>query len=89
MASDKHPRPDTEAKPNDELFETPTVESGELKGVREGADYSGAVKKTSPEEIKLVRKLDWRIMPTLWCMYFLNYVSPEVQLIENRSKDEC
>lgn len=31
-------------------------------------------KKTDPAEIKLVRKLDWRIMPTLWVMYFLNYV---------------
>lgn len=44
-------------------------------GVLEGADYSGAVKKTSPEEFGLVRKLDWHIMPTLWAMYFLNYVS--------------
>jgi hypothetical protein len=34
-------------------------------------DYSGAVKKTSAEEIKLVRKLDWRIMTILWAMYFL------------------
>ena len=40
-----------------------------------GGDYSGAVAKTSQEEIALVRKLDWRIMPTLWGMYFLNYVS--------------
>lgn len=40
----------------------------------EAADYSGAVKKTSAEEIRLVRKLDFRIMPTLWAMYFLNYV---------------
>ena len=39
------------------------------------ADYSGAVKKTDPAEIRLVRKLDFRIMPTLWAMYFLNYVS--------------
>jgi hypothetical protein len=27
-----------------------------------GADYSGAVRKTDPEEIRLVRKLDWMIM---------------------------
>jgi hypothetical protein len=39
------------------------------------ADYSGAVKKTDQAEIRLVRKLDFRIMPTLWAMYFLNYVS--------------
>lgn len=39
--------------------------------LEKGGDYSGAVKKTSGEEIKLVRKLDWRIMSTLWAMYFL------------------
>ncbi len=38
-------------------------------------DYSGATEKTSKEEIQLVRKLDLRIMPTIWAMYFLNYVS--------------
>ncbi|KAH7125225.1 major facilitator superfamily domain-containing protein [Dendryphion nanum] len=42
--------------------------------MEEGADYSGAVKKTSPEEIKLVKKLDRRIMGILWAMYFLNYL---------------
>lgn len=37
-------------------------------------DYSGAVAKTDEVEIRLVRKLDYRIMPTLWAMYFLNYL---------------
>jgi hypothetical protein len=37
-------------------------------------DYSGAMAKDDPAELALVRKLDWRIMPTLWCMYFMNYV---------------
>ncbi|TIA09460.1 MFS general substrate transporter [Aureobasidium pullulans] len=37
-------------------------------------DYSGAVSKSDPKEIALVRKLDFRIMPTLWAMYFLNYL---------------
>jgi hypothetical protein len=41
----------------------------------EAGDYSGAIAKTDPKEIALVKKLDRRIMPTLWCMYFLNYVS--------------
>jgi hypothetical protein len=36
-----------------------------------GADYSGAVAKSDPAEIALVRKLDYRIMPSLFCMYFL------------------
>lgn len=34
-------------------------------------DYSGAVAKTDEVEIALVRKLDMRIMPALFCMYFL------------------
>lgn len=38
-------------------------------------DYAGAISKSDPVEIALVRKLDWRIMPTLWAMYFMNYVS--------------
>ncbi|KAH7024484.1 major facilitator superfamily domain-containing protein [Microdochium trichocladiopsis] len=38
------------------------------------ADYSGAVKKTSEVEIALVRKLDFRVMPILWAMYFMNYL---------------
>ena len=37
-------------------------------------DYSGAVEKSDPIEIALVRKLDMRIMPTLWAMYFMNYL---------------
>ena len=44
-------------------------------GVFEGnLEYSGATKKTDPAEIALVKKLDYRIMPTLWAMYFLNYL---------------
>lgn len=37
----------------------------------DGADYSGAIAKTDPAEIALVRKLDMRIMPALFCLYFL------------------
>lgn len=37
-------------------------------------DYAGAAAKSDPVEIALVKKLDWRIMPTLCTMYFLNYV---------------
>lgn len=37
-------------------------------------DYSGAVLELDPIERKLVRKLDIRIMPTLWLMYWLNYL---------------
>jgi len=41
------------------------------KGIVTGGDYSGAVAKSDPREIALVKKLDYRIMPTLFCMYFL------------------
>ncbi|CZT51312.1 related to putative tartrate transporter [Rhynchosporium secalis] len=37
-------------------------------------DYSGAVLVLSDEEKRLVKKLDWRIMPVLWLMYWLNYL---------------
>jgi hypothetical protein len=56
----------------------------------ENVDYTGSTAKTDPVEIKLVRKIDWRLMvsetrpvdevradnwqPTLCVMYFLNYV---------------
>jgi hypothetical protein len=42
---------------------------GNARAIR--GDYAGAVAKTDPAEIALVRKMDWRIMPTLWAMYFL------------------
>ncbi|RYP37776.1 hypothetical protein DL767_002791 [Monosporascus sp. MG133] len=50
------------------MDEKPAATEGEV------VDYTGTRKKTDPVEIALVRKLDWRIMPTLCIMYFLNYV---------------
>lgn len=65
MASEKQQHHDLESKPDDNFIE---VSGDDEKGniPQPGADYSGAVKKTSAEEIALVRKLDLRIMPTLW-----------------------
>ncbi|SPO07419.1 related to putative tartrate transporter [Cephalotrichum gorgonifer] len=75
MSSEKHSPSGAGGKPNEDFLERVETRADDEKGgVREGADYSGAVKKSSPEEIKLVRKLDFRIMPTLWAMYFLNYL---------------
>ncbi|RKL14479.1 hypothetical protein BFJ68_g6442 [Fusarium oxysporum] len=64
-----------EQKPEDNFVEMSVADAAEKPGVLVDpeADYSGAVKKTDPAEIRLVRKLDFRIMPTLWAMYFLNY----------------
>ncbi|RDW83820.1 uncharacterized protein DSM5745_04146 [Aspergillus mulundensis] len=47
---------------------------GQEKQQQRAGDYSGARKKTDPAEIRLVRKLDFWIMPTLWLMYWLNYL---------------
>lgn len=54
----------------------------DLKGTGERRDYSGAVEKTDPAEIALVRKLDWWIMPILWLMYWLNYLVSTSVLVE-------
>ncbi|KAL0261422.1 hypothetical protein SLS55_002852 [Diplodia seriata] len=64
----------TMTSPLDEKLHIEEIEKerGGVVGGKE--DYSGAVAKTDPEEIALVKKLDWRIMPTLWSMYFLNYL---------------
>lgn len=37
-------------------------------------DETGAHKKTDPAEIRLLRKLDWIILPMLWIMYWFNYL---------------
>lgn len=65
MASAKQPQHDLESKPDDNFIEV-SGDDEKGSGPQPGADYSGAVKKTSAEEIALVRKLDMRIMPTLW-----------------------
>jgi hypothetical protein len=82
MAAEKKPQVDSsdvDGKPvadySEGLHDMHDDKKGGVMGMDPEADYSGAVKKTSKEEIALVRKLDWRIMPTLWSMYFLNYVS--------------
>lgn len=59
----------------DKALQIDDIETGsqDVKGgpaTRTG-DYSGAVAKSDPKEIALVRKLDRRIMPALFCMYFL------------------
>jgi len=45
-------------------------------------DYAGAAAKTDPAEIRLVRKLDRRILPTLFIMYFLNYVDSKLHILD-------
>ncbi|KAF4764269.1 hypothetical protein N7455_010892 [Penicillium solitum] len=50
------------------------VDSLKVADEKAQGDYSGATAKIDPAEIRLVRKLDFRIMPILWAMYFLNYI---------------
>ncbi|KAL1626854.1 hypothetical protein SLS56_006671 [Neofusicoccum ribis] len=64
------PDPKPETKPGNVL----EVMHVEKTGNTVQGDYSGAAEKTDPVEIALVRKLDRRIMPILWAMYFLNYL---------------
>jgi len=49
----------------------PSEKDLKAEATLDGADYSGAIAKTDPAEIALVRKLDMRVMPALFCMYFL------------------
>jgi hypothetical protein len=70
MTSDLDTR---EKEPKDTHIED--VKPLKLDDEKGQGDYSGATAKTDPREIKLVRKLDMRIMPIMWAMYFLNYVS--------------
>ncbi|KAF5603123.1 tartrate transporter [Fusarium subglutinans] len=37
-------------------------------------DETGTHRKIDPAEIKLVKKLDWIILPVLWIMYWFNYL---------------
>jgi hypothetical protein len=55
-------------KPSEIQVEHAAIENHKLE---DGGDYSGAVAKTDPKEIALVKKLDLRIMGILWAMYFL------------------
>ncbi|KAE8331897.1 major facilitator superfamily domain-containing protein [Aspergillus sergii] len=70
---EKPPLPDTDEKP-ETLHREYTLGQDGVKSPHHQGDYSGARKKTDPVEIRLVRKLDTWIMPTLWLMYWLNYL---------------
>lgn len=66
-------RRDSIIKPEDAQLENfAELDGDNVKGDR--VDYSGFAKKSDPVEIKLVRKMDIRIMLSLWSMYWLNYL---------------
>lgn len=72
MAEQKTPPEIDDEKPG-VLHREDTIDR-EKQNQPKNVDYSGAIKKTDPAEIQLVRKLDLWIMPTLWLMYWLNYL---------------
>ncbi|KAL5363001.1 major facilitator superfamily domain-containing protein [Aspergillus floccosus] len=75
MATEKSDKHDIDPEDNPmALHREYTVTSEGVKQSTKQTDYSGAQKKTDPVEIRLVRKLDLWIMPTLWVMYWLNYL---------------
>jgi len=45
--------------------------AGDIPSPQQEGDYSGAVSKSNAAEIALCRKLDRRILPILWAMYYL------------------
>ena len=67
------PISEKEAKPDDKFVETSLTDPEKRSVLGQSVDYSGAVGKSSPEEIALVRKLDIRIMVSrcLLTMLFL------------------
>ncbi|KAH7251020.1 major facilitator superfamily domain-containing protein [Fusarium tricinctum] len=63
-----------QAKDAPEFAHVNSVLDDEKPAQVEERDWTGTAKKTDPEEIRLVKKLDLWIMPCLCVMYFLNYV---------------
>lgn len=61
-------------KGNVVLEEYATATKDGVEDVETARDGFGARKKVDPKEIKLVRKLDWYMMPSLWLMYFFNFL---------------
>ncbi|SPO25305.1 related to putative tartrate transporter [Ustilago trichophora] len=66
--------------PTDPVQVFPILERDMIRDVDEKqaqqatVDHFGTVTQQSEEERKLVRKLDWRIMTSLWACYALNYL---------------
>ena len=56
-------------KPN--MAEMEVASKLDEQHVQGKADYAGAVSKTDAAEIALCRKLDRRVLPVLWTMYYL------------------
>ncbi|KAH7320623.1 major facilitator superfamily domain-containing protein [Stachybotrys elegans] len=78
MAAPTDSRQPVASKGEGALTHIPSIPEDEKNAAHsehdEVRDYTGTSRKTDPEEIRLVRKLDLCIMPCLMFMYFLNYI---------------
>jgi hypothetical protein len=57
--------------PNSAEFKEMEVASESDTPTQQQGDYSGAIAKTDADEIALCKKLDRRVLPVLWAMYYL------------------
>ena len=65
-APEVEPSPSLDEKKEERFFENQNVAEQAGQVATGNEDYSGFAQKTDPKEIKLVRKLDLRIMLSLW-----------------------
>jgi hypothetical protein len=68
--SEKAPMSDKLAAP----APPPSAADGKTFSIDEESEGRYQRRVRSPEEDALVRKLDWRLMPMLWFMYWFNYL---------------
>lgn len=65
MSEKQHEKPVHDEKTSKEIFEKEHIASDTKPSELENADFTGAVAKTDPVEIALVRKIDWRLMVSI------------------------
>ncbi|KAI0555423.1 MFS transporter-like protein [Xylaria curta] len=70
----RQPLPATESRKDEVILEHYDDTRDDPKKDIEQPDRFGSYAKVDPKEIALVRKLDLYMMPTLWLMYFLNFL---------------
>jgi len=62
MDAKEHQKSLYDDKPSKEVIEKENITYDTKPAALENADFTGAVAKTDPVEIALVRKIDWRLM---------------------------
>lgn len=62
MDAKEHQKSPYNEQPEKEVIEKENITYDTKPAALENADFTGAVAKTDPVEIALVRKIDWRLM---------------------------